>query len=381
MATALALPFRIEIYRGYYYDYTTQSITTPPNEIKQQSLGIFGGVCGCSCDPMNKSVCLPHSVEKLFYYSKEPEPIQQRYDYIKAIGYKSLDNYKDETLNNIDTAFKTKVLEKKDFSEYENLNENIQKINYSSSQNIVNNESKNFNAPSTKNNPYNVDERLNDKEYISNFLKVDNENDVYDDRQYRSFKKTAKIFSAECQVCSKTKMFITGRGLIEHEVTTGTGFINDGKNLFVNFYKEYTALQKEQSGQIQKLISKIQEKQSVFNSNSKQIKALQRQIETAHKLLNAQAEKLKTFNNQFTNLKAQNKQRTKNSVALKFPYMAPFYTMTSKNYLLMMIILNISVIIIICVYGFYGKIKLTGDVQTGAPEQELHTSKKNTNTN
>lgn len=372
MATALALPFRIEIYRGYYYDYTTQSITTPPNESM---------VCGCSCDPMNKSVCLPHSVEKLFYYSKEPEPIQKRYDDIKAIGYKSLDNYKEDTLNKIDTAFKTKVFEKGEISNnaYDNLNENIQKINYSSSQNIVNNEFKNFNAPSTKNNPYNVDERLNDKEYISNFLKVDNENDVYDDRQYRSFKKTKKkIFSAECRVCSKTKMFITGRGLNKNE---GTGFINDGKNLFVNFYKEYTALQKEQSGQIQKLISKIQEKQSVFNSNSKQIKALQRQIETAHKLLNAQAEKLKTFNNQFTNLKAQNKQRTKNSVALKFPYMAPFYTMTSKNYLLMMIILNISVIIIICVYGFYGKIKLTGDVQTGAPEQEFHTSKKNTNTN
>lgn len=336
MPTNLTKPFRIELYRDIFFDYTSSKLQGSTTTSQ----------CNCSC---GNGGCSP--VDKLFYYSKPTDPIGEIYNQLKAENYTELSTYAqtkgtdahDTTVNSDfmewDVGFKAAVASDK----------------ASNMANIT--EFKQFKSQ-------------DEGEYAvaDDLLQVDNKNDVYDDTYYLARKHSPKPFSPECQVCNNTQSFITGfNQRMNRRVGNGIkGFASEQKILFENFFNEYNALANKESATIENMINQIQTKQSVFNTQSKQIVNLKKKIEIAHTLLDAQADKLKAFNSQISNLKAQNQQRTQKGVALKLPFMGPIYTVTSKNYLILMIILNIVLCAIIVVYGFRQQTKLTGDISAAA---------------
>jgi hypothetical protein len=109
-------------------------------------------------------------------------------------------------------------------------------------------------------------------------------------------------------------------------------------------------------------ISDIETKQQQFELNRKKISSLQSRIRLAHELLNAQATKLKLIGSTFSNLKAQTSEKHLDRVALRFPYAQPFYTMSSRNYMLLIICFNVCLVVVILVYGFRQRTTLVADM-------------------
>lgn len=347
-------PFNIEIYRGIYFDYTKETPIKPTN---------IENICGCSCGTIPNSCS---EIDNIFIYSKPTDPIGQQYNLAKNNNFTFINDYFTEGEANIIKDIKTFD----DSKIGDDVGTMIEK--YDTAE-------KNF--------------KKNIPETIYDLYKIDTSPNVYDDSNYITAKSQPKTYSPECQVCIKTNAFINGgpvSNFFAYDVSgTGVqlqktfkisgewlapGFIHDNADLFEAFHSEYNNKKSTYSTQLQNLINTIQEQQTIFQANSNQILALQNRINVAKSLLEAQAEKLKTFSHQFNTFKAQNKQRNKNSVALKLPYMSPFYTMTAKQYLLMMIGLVITMIIIILVYGFYTTTRLVGDVSNSSSQNTSPTT-------
>ena len=360
-------PFRIEIYRDIYFDYTTESLSTTYVS------------CTCSCGPCSSPI------DNLFYYSKPTDPIGAQYDKVRHKSYRYFPDYLDEEINTLSTLANDNTVSNNNINDLnETETEFVETLARTPIQYEDNDKKHNFN---------------NYTNTIDDLYQIDHEDSIYDDQNYINAKLQKKQYSAECQVCSKTATFITG-GYVQNfsdlsiqpdpthsgkqitlkktfqsgEAQYVQGFIHLNEDLFATFFEEYNTKKKKYSTELQKLINTIQEKQTIFQANSRQIQALQKRINVAKSLLEAQADKLKTFSNQFNTFKAQNKQRNKNSVALKLPYMSPFYTMTAKQYLLMMIALVITMIIIILFYGFYTTTRLVGDVSVQSSQNTTPTT-------
>ena len=73
------------------------------------------------------------------------------------------------------------------------------------------------------------------------------------------------------------------------------------------------------------------------------------------------------------------KEKDKSRVTIGLPYLPPFFTMSSRNFLIMMIILKFILIVIICVYAFYGKVKYTANVNQANNTQLPNEQSQNIN--
>lgn len=206
---------------------------------------------------------------------------------------------------------------------------------------------KNALEQSNTSNPLNVDFSKFIKDY---FVNIDHTTKTYNDDNVENASKYYKsTYSSECQICTQIQNILINR---KSEIL---GRLN-GLNTAYNIKRD--ACTKELENQI----SNITTYQSTFSDNTKQIQQLQKKIKLAHDLLNAQASKLKTVGESLNSLQVQYKERGKNRVAIGLPYLQPFLTMSSRNFLIMMICLKLILITVICVYGFYGSVKYTANV-------------------
>ncbi len=97
-------------------------------------------------------------------------------------------------------------------------------------------------------------------------------------------------------------------------------------------------------------------------NNYQTITALQKKIDLAYQVLQAEGNKLHELTHNYANTRAQTEQSRHNRVAIGFPYMDPMFTMSQRNYVIMMLCFIVMLVIGILVYAFVGRKRYTGDV-------------------
>lgn len=97
-------------------------------------------------------------------------------------------------------------------------------------------------------------------------------------------------------------------------------------------------------------------------NNYQTITALQKKIDLAYQVLQAEGNKLHELTHNYANARAQTEQNRHNRVAIGFPYMDPMFTMSQRNYVIMMLCFIVMLVIGILVYAFVGRKRHTGDV-------------------
>ena len=97
-------------------------------------------------------------------------------------------------------------------------------------------------------------------------------------------------------------------------------------------------------------------------NNYQTVTALQKKIDLAYQVLQAEGNKLHELTHNYANARAQTEQNRHNRVAIGFPYMDPMFTMSQRNYVIMMLCFIVMLVVGILVYAFVGRKRHTGDV-------------------
>lgn len=169
-------------------------------------------------------------------------------------------------------------------------------------------------------------------------LDINRQSKTYNDDGYIKWTNIMNKYTSACVLCNKIKNAVESSAI---------------QNSLNGLQDAYNSQNETYSSTLDTLISKINTQRNVFLANTSEIRQLQKKIRLSNQLLNAQADKIKTFGHHFTSLQAQYKEREMDRVAIGVPYLKPFYTMTSRHFFLMMVVLNIVMVAIICIYGFY----------------------------
>lgn len=173
----------------------------------------------------------------------------------------------------------------------------------------------------------------------NDIMNINQEINVYDDSEFVKWQRTMNSYTSACVICNKIKTILMNNASI---VDTLTGLTD-----------AYNSQRSENSQTLDTLIHKLTTQQARFNANTEDIQQLQKKIKLAHKLLNAQADKLKTFGQSFTSLQVQYQKRHKDRVSFGLPYFKPIYTMSSRQYFVLMVVLNVVLIVVMVMFGLY----------------------------
>lgn len=116
---------------------------------------------------------------------------------------------------------------------------------------------------------------------------------------------------------------------------------------------------------LQDIINANQALDTNVATNHKTVTALQQKIDLAYKVLHAEGNKLRDLTQNYANSRAQTDQSQRNRVAIGIPYLNPFFTMSQRNYVIMMLCFIVMLVVGILVYAFIGRTRLHGDVLGG----------------
>lgn len=89
-----------------------------------------------------------------------------------------------------------------------------------------------------------------------------------------------------------------------------------------------------------------------IRSQQQTIQALQKKVNLAYQVLNAEGTKLNELTKQYSTYRAQTHQSSEERMAIGVPYFKPFFTMTQRNYVIMMMSVTGLLVICIFVYAF-----------------------------
>jgi len=207
----------------------------------------------------------------------------------------------------------------------------------------------------------NKEKDSNFEKYLKDyFINIDAQSKSYSDDHLEDTSKFLKSYSSECQICIKIRDTLANQ-TYNTQIRNKLNGLNNAYNSKRNTYAK----------ELETQLSNITTQQTIFADNTKQIQQMQKKIRLAHDLLNAQASKLQSFGESLNSLQAQYKQRGKSRVTIGLPYLPPFFTMSSRNFLLMMIFLKLILLVVIFVYAFYGRVKYTANVNKNDTYQNL----------
>ena len=94
---------------------------------------------------------------------------------------------------------------------------------------------------------------------------------------------------------------------------------------------------------------------AAIETNSKTIGGLQQKIKLALKVLNGEGNRLQSLTKNLATYRAQNAQHDQDRVPIGLPYLNPFFTMSNRNYVIMMLVFIVLLVIGIFVYAFVGR--------------------------
>jgi len=142
----------------------------------------------------------------------------------------------------------------------------------------------------------------------------------------------------------------------------------DGEHLLSLLQRGLSYYHKERSvfnNILQDIINANQALDTKVATNHKTVTALQQKIDLAYKVLHAEGNKLRDLTQNYANSRAQTDQSQRNRVAIGIPYLNPFFTMSQRNYVIMMLCFIVMLVVGILVYAFIGRTRLHGDVLDG----------------
>lgn len=120
------------------------------------------------------------------------------------------------------------------------------------------------------------------------------------------------------------------------------------------------------NGIVHQLVTANQDLNTKVVTNHNTVTALQKKIDLAYQVLQAEGNKLRDLTQNYANSKAQTDQSHRHRVAIGIPYLKPFFTMSQRNFVIMMMCFIIMLVVGILVYAFVGRTMLRGDVTAGS---------------
>lgn len=131
--------------------------------------------------------------------------------------------------------------------------------------------------------------------------------------------------------------------------------LNEGK-------KKYKDLEQEGLSDIKKSIDTLHQKRALFEAQAHKIRALKQKIHVATEVLHTATGKLSHLSSSFNTLEQQNGLQYQDKVQVGIPYLPPFFTLSNRNYVIMMVCINVLLLIAIVVYAFMNKVRTDFDV-------------------
>ena len=119
--------------------------------------------------------------------------------------------------------------------------------------------------------------------------------------------------------------------------------------------KTYQQSFKDYNTNIVQASTKLTNYAAAIQKNSKTIGGLQQKIQLALKVLNGEGNRLQSLTKNLATYRAQNAQHDQDRVPIGLPYLNPFFTMSNRNYVIMMLVFIVLLVIGIFVYAFVGR--------------------------
>ena len=113
---------------------------------------------------------------------------------------------------------------------------------------------------------------------------------------------------------------------------------------------------------IQQAIRTLEQKRAHFEAQAAKIRALKDKVRVATEVLHEATGKLRGMGTSFNTLEQQNGLQYKDRVPVGLPYLPPFFTLSNRNYVIMMVCINVLLLVGIIVYAFVGRIRTDADV-------------------
>ena len=113
---------------------------------------------------------------------------------------------------------------------------------------------------------------------------------------------------------------------------------------------------------IQQAIAALEQKRVHFEAQAAKIRALKDKVRVATEVLHEATGKLSGMGTSFNTLEQQNGLQYKDRVPVGIPYLPPFFTLSNRNFVVMMVCINVLLLVGIIVYAFVGRIRTDADV-------------------
>lgn len=125
---------------------------------------------------------------------------------------------------------------------------------------------------------------------------------------------------------------------------------------------QYQAAKAKGEASIQEAIDALEQKRAHFETQAAKIRALKDKVRVATEVLHSATGKLGTMGASFNTLEQQNGLQYKDRVPVGIPYLPPFFTLSNRNFVIMMVCINVLLLLGIIVYAFVGRIRTDADV-------------------
>lgn len=134
------------------------------------------------------------------------------------------------------------------------------------------------------------------------------------------------------------------------------------RNVLLEGSTKYRQTKRQGLNDINKSIDALHEKRALFEAQAHKIRALKQKIHVATEVLHTATGKLSHLGSSFNTLDQQNGLQYKDTVQVGIPYLPPFFTLSNRNYVIMMVCINILLLIAIIVYAFMNRVRTDFDV-------------------
>jgi hypothetical protein len=124
----------------------------------------------------------------------------------------------------------------------------------------------------------------------------------------------------------------------------------------------YTKVKAKGEASIQQAIAALEQKRAHFEAQAAKIRALKDKVRVATEVLHEATGKLSGMGTSFNTLEQQNGLQYKDRVPVGIPYLPPFFTLSNRNFVVMMVCINVLLLVGIIVYAFVGRIRTDADI-------------------
>ena len=125
---------------------------------------------------------------------------------------------------------------------------------------------------------------------------------------------------------------------------------------------QYTSVKNNGLQGISEGIAVLTKKRALFEAQAEKIRALKQKIHVATEVLHTATGKLSHLSSSFNTLEQQNGLQYQDKVQVGIPYLPPFFTLSNRNYVIMMVCINVLLLIAIIVYAFMNRVRTDFDV-------------------